>query len=205
MSIYRNKETHLRYAHLPEPELRTIFLDILGNTAFLHHAMTRAQELDLPKWRIVSGALYNTVWNHLTDRPETHGIKDIDLMYFDPDTSWEAEDKVIKSATGFAINPPIEIRNQARVHLWYQAHFGRRIAPFQTVEAAINAFASKTHCVGLRQTDQGFDLYAPYGLRDIFSFCITPNPMQDNRKTHLEKAARAQRNWPEITVAPWPE
>ncbi len=197
--------THLRYAKLPEPELREKFLSIVSNTAFLCHALTRAQELNLPNWRIVSGALYNTVWNHLTDRPETFGIKDIDLMYFDPDTSWEAEDEAIKSATGFASNPPIEIRNQARVHLWYEQHFGRKIRPFQSVEQAIDAFACTTHCVGIHQTDQGLDLYAPFGLRDIFSFTLRPNPIQDNRKTHEAKAARALKCWPELTVIPWPE
>ncbi len=185
--------THLRYAHLPEAELRATFLDIVNNTAFLRHALTRAQALDLPNWRIVSGALYNTVWNHLTGRPKTYGVKDIDLFYFDPDTSWEGENSVIKSATGFATTPPIEIRNQARVHLWYQQHFGREITAFQNVEAAIDAFACKTHCVGLRQSDQGFDLYAPFGLRDIFTLTLRPNPVQDNRKTHVEKAARALR------------
>ncbi len=174
------------------------------NAAFLRHAMTRAQVLDLPNWRIVSGALYNTVWNHLTMRPETFGIKDIDLFYFDPDTSYEAEDTIIKSATDFAKNPPIEIRNQARVHLWYEAHFGRKIAPLPSVEAAIDRFACTTHCVGLCQSDQGLDLYAPFGLRDIFSFTLRPNPIQDNRKTHAIKAARALKHWPELTVIPWP-
>ncbi|MBL4806701.1 MAG: nucleotidyltransferase family protein [Rhodobacteraceae bacterium] len=198
--------THLRYAHLPEPELREVFLDILGNTSFLRLALETARCLNLPDWWIVSGALYNTVWNHLTDRPEMHGIKDIDLFYFDPDTSWEAEDRVIKSATGFADNPPIEIRNQARVHLWYEKHFGRTITPLTSCKNGIDRFACKTHCVGLRlEPDNQLTLYAPYGLRDIFAFNIVPNPIQDNRKTHIEKAARARLNWPEITVVPWPE
>lgn len=51
----------------------------------------------LPDWWIVSGAIYNQVWNHLTGRPDMTGVKDIDLFYFDPDTSYEAEDTVIKA------------------------------------------------------------------------------------------------------------
>ena len=200
-----NAKHYLRYADSSEVELVEIFFGIVAKTPFLTDALGRAQDLNLPNWRVVSGALYNTVWNHLTGRDETFGIKDVDLMYFDSDTSWEAEDKVIKSATGFAENPPIEIRNQARVHLWYEQHFGRKITPFQTVESAIDAFACTTHCVGVHQSDQGLDLYAPFGLRDIFAFTLRPNPIQDNRKTHEAKAARALKYWPELTVISWPE
>lgn len=196
---------HLRHAHLPEPKLREVFLDIIHEAAFLRQAFERAQELDLPKWRIVSGALYNTVWNHLTGRPEGYGIKDIDLLYFDEDTSWEAEDAVIKAATGFPATPPIEVRNQARVHLWYAEHFGREIPPITSVEDAIDRFASKTHCVGLRFESGRFDLYAPYGLKDIFAMRVLPNPIQDNRATHEAKAARQLRHWPELEIIPWPK
>jgi len=85
-----------------------------------------AQKMDMADWWIVSGAIYNQVWNDLTGRPEMYGVKDIDIFYFDEDTSWEAEDAVIKrGASLFGATPPVEIRNQARVHLWYQSHFGR--------------------------------------------------------------------------------
>ena len=69
----------------------------------------------------------------------------------------------------------------------------------------IDAFACTTHCVGVHQSDQGLDLYAPFGLRDIFAFTLRPNPIQDNRKTHEAKAARALKYWPELTVISWPE
>ena len=194
---------HQRYAHLSEPELHEKFLDIIWQSPVIRESLTRAQELDLPNWRIVSGALYNVVWNHLTNRPAMHGVKDIDLMYFDPDTSWEAEDAVIRSATGFPTNPPVEIRNQARVHLWYQQHFGQKIPPLTSVEEAIDVFACKTHSVGVRLENDTLDLYAPYGLRDIFALRVVPNPLRDNRATHEAKAKRALLCWPELTIVPW--
>lgn len=55
----------------------------------VREALLRARDFDLPDWWIVSGALYNTVWNHLTGRPSGYGIKDVDLFYFgDGDLSW---------------------------------------------------------------------------------------------------------------------
>jgi hypothetical protein len=52
--------------------------------------------LALPDAWLVAGCLVQTVWNVLTDRPLDHGISDYDIFYFDPDTSWEAEDAVIR-------------------------------------------------------------------------------------------------------------
>lgn len=196
---------HLRYAELTEPELEEIFLDIIHRTPFLYDALINAEKLALPKWRLVAGALYNAVWNHLTDRPATYGINDIDLFYFDPDTSWQAEDTIIRNATGFPENPPIEIRNQARVHLWYEQHFGQKIPPLTSVEEAIDVFACKTHSVGVRLKNGTLDLYAPYGLRDIFAMRVVPNPIRDNRATHETKAKRALQMWPELTIIAWPQ
>src|SRR5215510_15473805 len=75
--------------------------------------------LALPDARLVSGCLVQTVWNVLTGRAVDHGIADYDVFYFDPDTSWEAEDAVIRElhARLAHLGAKIEARNQARVHL----------------------------------------------------------------------------------------
>jgi hypothetical protein len=53
---------------------------------------------DLPDCRLVSGCIYQTVWNVLTRRPRGHGIKDYDVGYFDAsDLSWEVEDRIVQT------------------------------------------------------------------------------------------------------------
>lgn len=128
-------------------------------------------------------------------------------MYFDPDTGWQAENQIIQTATPkFAPTPPVEIRNQARVHLWYKEHFGHTIPPLKSVTDGIDHFASKTHGVGVRlEENDTLSLYAPYGLCDIFSFRVVPNPIRPNRDTHERKAKRALEHWPELTIISWPE
>jgi hypothetical protein len=198
---------HLRHAGLPFEQQRQVFLNIVWADPLIREALVRARGLGLPDWRIVSGALYNSVWNALTQRPSGYGIKDIDLFYCDPaDLSYEAEDEVIRhGAVAFAGMPiPVEIRNQARVHLWYPARFGHSCPQFISSDHSIANFASKTHAVGLRlEHDGSFDLCAPFGLDEIFSFRVTPNRNLDNRMTHETKAIRAKRHWPELTVIPW--
>jgi uncharacterized protein len=165
-----------------------------------------ARDLDLPDWWIVSGAIYNQVWNRLTGRADMYGVKDVDMFYFDTDTSHATEDRVIKRASAlFPATPPIEIRNQARVHLWYQGHFGEPYSALKNCRQAIDRFACKTHCVGMKLlASDDFEIYAPFGLNDIFSMRITPNTARNNRETHERKGARQIKLWPKLEFEQWP-
>ena len=202
-----NRLNHLRYAGRSVAEQQAAFVDIIRADKIVHEALIKARAIDLPDWLMVSGALYNAVWNKLTDKPSGFGTKDVDLFYFDAsDLSYEAEDVVIaKADTHFAGLPlPVEVRNQARVHLWFEQRFGHPYPELGSSADALTRFASTTHAVGVRLLGDGkFHVVAPFGLDDIFSFRIVPNRAIDNRATHEEKAARAKRQWPEITVVPW--
>lgn len=171
------------------------------------HLLVRLRSLALPQWRLVSGCLYQTVWNALTDRPRGTGIKDYDLVYFnDGDLSWEAEDAVIRrvaAATRDCVGP-IEVRNQARVHLWFKERFGSAYPRLTSADESLGYYASIAHAVGVRlEPDDRLDIAAPFGLDDMFSMTIRPNHALDNAASHVAKAARAKAIWPEVVVVPW--
>lgn len=198
---------HLRLSGLSFEQQREHLVSILLADPLVDEVLQRARMMKLPDWWLVSGALYNTVWNHLTGRPSGYGIKDVDLFYFDgSDLSWEAEDVVIrKGAELFAgLSHPVEIRNQARVHLWFEKHFGQGRAPLASSAESIGHFAAKTHAVGLRlDAAGGLEVCAPFGLDDIFSLRMVPNRVMDNSATYESKAARAKMLWPELVVEAW--
>ena len=198
---------HLRYSGLPFERQREVFIEILAKDKLVSVALERARTLSLPNWRVVSGVLYQSIWNRLTRRPSGHGIKDIDLFYFDrSDLSYAAEDAVIaESSKSFDDLPvPVEIRNEARVHLWYENKFGLKYPPLGSCEEAIDRFTTETHCVGICVDAEGaWDLYAPFGLDHIFSFALVPNRILPNRVAYYEKAERAKAVWPELSVEPW--
>ena len=198
---------HLKYAGLAEQTQQAAFLEIIWSDPLVRSVLERARDFDLPDWWLVSGILYNSIWNHLTGKRSGHGIKDADLFYFDDqDLSWEAEDAVIQRGEAHfqGIGIPVEIRNQARVHLWFEQRFGRAYPKLAHGSDGIRRFASKTHAAGVRLLASGaMALHAPFGLDEIFSFRITPNPALDNRATHDEKAARQMQLWPELTFVPW--
>jgi uncharacterized protein len=198
---------HLKFADAPPDRQLAALKAIVAAEPMLVDVLRRLRLLALPDSWLVSGAIYNSVWNVLTGRPPLTGIKDLDVFYWDDtDLSYEAEDAVIKRGdAAFADLPlPVQIRNQARVHLWYEAHFGQPYAPLASSWEAVDRFASTTHAVAARLNATGeIEVYAPYGLNDLFSFRIAPNRSMDNRRTHMEKGARALSVWPEITLIPW--
>lgn len=199
--------THLRYAGAaPEVQMRAA-ADILSQHAGLMQRLEILSSCALPDAWIVSGALYGNIWNALTGKPWDYGVKDYDIFYFDAsDRSYDAEDAIIQRCTPLFPNaPPVEFRNQARVHLWYETHFGHPYPPLADSREGIRRFACITHMIGARLHGGTLDLYAPHGLEPIFAFQLIGNTLLDNRATHEAKGARHCGLWPELTLVPWPD
>jgi uncharacterized protein len=159
--------------------------------------------LALPDAWIVSGCLVQTVWNVLTNRAPDYGINDYDVFYFDPDTSWQAEDAVIRQLQdAFARRGvTVEARNQARVHLWYPEKHGLPYPPLQSSTEGIDRFLTRNTRVGIRRTKSGHDVHAPDGFDDIAGLIVRPNPGPNfSAANYAAKAARWKTLWPEITV-----
>lgn len=195
-------------ARLPISEQVEALQATLSRNEVLVDVLERARRLDAPNWYITAGCLFQTVWNVVTGRPPTDGIKDYDLFYFDDrDLSYEAEDLVIKAGAEVfdGLLADVEIRNEARVHLWYEEKFGVPCEPHVSTESAIDCFAATTCCLGVRIEPGGrWRVYAPHGLSDVFGLVVRPNPVLAPRDVYETKAARWQQVWPELTVMPWP-
>ncbi|MGW7540815.1 nucleotidyltransferase family protein [Streptomyces sp. NPDC054770] len=193
---------------LPLDEQLDAFRAVLCRNDVLVEVLERSAALGLPGWYVTAGCLFQTVWNVVTGRPAGAGIKDYDLFYFDGgDLSWEAEDLVIRRGReAFAgVAAEVEIRNEARVHLWYEEKFGVPCPPYGSTEAAIDSFAATTCCLGVRlEEGGGWRVYAPHGLSDVFGLVVRPNPVLAPRAVYEEKTARWREQWPGLTVLEWP-
>ncbi|WP_438851475.1 nucleotidyltransferase family protein [Brevundimonas nasdae] len=171
----------------------------------LMHVLTTVRALDLPDWRLVSGAVYQAVWNAQTGRAAGYGVKDYDLAYFDAsDVSYEAEDEVIKRVAA-AFDEPFrsqaEVRNQARVHLWFENRFGEPYDALTSTDQALSRFVAPTFAIGVRlEADDAITVAAPFGLEDVFSMTIRPNPLRPLAKGWAKTIANARGRWPELTV-----
>jgi uncharacterized protein len=173
----------------------------------LMRVLDGVRALDLPDWRLVSGCVYQTYWNDRTGRAPDHGLKDYDTVYFDSDTAYEAEDAYIRRAAA-AFAPPldamVEVRNQARVHLWFEDRFGEPYAPLSSTDEALERFVCPAFAVGIRlEADDAISVAAPFGLEDMASMTLQPNPRRAvNPASFARAVASARARWPEVIVQP---
>lgn len=170
--------------------------------------LERAPALGAPDWWLTAGAVFQTVWNVVDGREPGAGIRDYDLFYFDAtDLGYAAEDAVIRlAATLFAdLDALVEVRNEVRVHLWYEQRFGVPGIRFRSATDAIDHFASTTCCFAVsRNADGRLVDYAPHGYDDLFAKRVRPNPRLAPREVYEAKARRWQQEWPDLVVDPWP-
>ncbi len=183
---------------------------MLDEAGFLRHVravptnvalLERLPALGLPHCYLAAGCLFQPVWNHRSGNPPGWGISDFDIFYFDAsDVSWEAEDEVIqRAARHFSdLDATIEIRNQARVHLWYEQKFGRPIAPLTSSQDGIEGFLVACTCIGINVDTA--DIHAPDGLQDLWNGILRPNPKTAKDPLFLKKAESYKARWPWLTI-----
>ena len=97
----------------------------------------------------------------------------------------------------------VEVRNQARVHLWFEQKFGEPYAALGCTDEALERFVCPAFAVAARlEADGAITLAAPFGLDDLFAMRLRRNP---NRPVSDEAFARvagsAGARWPELTIA----
>ena len=162
---------------------------------------SRLPSLGLSQCMLTAGCLFQAVWNHQSHRPSAWGVKDYDVFYFDNDLSWEAENAVIDSAQRLFqdLDVNVDIKNQARVHLWYRQRFGRSYPQLQSVKDGIDRYLIAGTCIGL-DAETG-EVYAPYGLTDVEQGVLRINPKNHQPDLFEQKAKSYQARWPWLRIS----
>lgn len=158
--------------------------------------------ITLPDAWLVAGALNQTIWNHLHNFPPAHGIHDIDLIYHDPaDLSAESE-AAIEADLRQRFGLPLDVKNQARVHLWYNRRFGRTIEQHPSSQAAIATFPTTATAIGISLAAPDV-LHAPFGFDDLLALTVRPNPVIVRQADYEAKCRRWAAAWPRLFIIPW--
>ncbi|HVO04511.1 MAG TPA: nucleotidyltransferase family protein, partial [Candidatus Cybelea sp.] len=163
--------------------------------------LERLPALGAPNACLVAGSVYQALWNALSGRPAAEGVKDYDLFYFDGgDLSYEAEDAIIRRAQAlFAdLDVLVDVKNQARVHLWYPARFGGDYPQLTRVEDGIARFLVRSTCIGMMpQVEGGLRLIAPFGIEETRHGELRPNALwRPPIERFRAKAASYVARWP---------
>lgn len=182
-----------------------LFKEIILKNNVLKTILERLEGYGLDNYYVAAGAINQTVFNYYHNNSMDYLIDDYDIVYYDEDLSYEKEDKIIKEINLLCkdLNVSLDIKNQARVHLWFENKFGYSIKPHESVEDAISKWGSTVTCIGVRLKNNELTIFAPYGLNDLFSLIIRPNKENFIKKGYEEKTIKWKRNWPKLTIIPW--
>lgn len=168
--------------------------------------LARLPGLALPDCWLVAGCLFQAVWNRQSGRPPGDGVSDYDVFYFDEtDLSYDAEDRIIRrvAAATADLGVTVEVKNQARVHLWYRQRFGTDYPRLVSAKDGIDRFLIAGTCIGLgASSNNAGELYAPFGLADIFDGLLRPNLGNQPGSRYAAKAESYRRRWPHLTIIP---
>ncbi|HXC25616.1 MAG TPA: nucleotidyltransferase family protein [Gemmatimonadaceae bacterium] len=172
---------------------------------FVWECLQRLAALTLPSWYLGAGCIAQTIWNVAHAKPATVDIADYDIVYFDPDLSAEAESDVARCVHVQLADLPIrlDVKNQARVHLWYEGYFGYKIRAYTSCEDALASWPTTATAVGIRWIDNTLQVYAPFGTDDLFSLTVRPNRVQITPAIYEAKVDRWTKRWSQLKIMSW--
>ena len=171
----------------------------------LYQIIKEMSKCHLPNYYVGGGAITQTVWNYLLDKPLNHGISDVDIVYYDTNLSEEKENNIIsKVKNNFTLNEyDIDVVNEARVHLWYEEVFGKKIDAYKSVEEAISTWPTTATSIGVRLEGEELIVFAPYGMNDLFKGVVRPNKLMIDEKIYNDKIIKWKKKWGKLNYRKW--
>ena len=197
----------MRYKSINEQN--ETFIKIIKQNSDLVTILDYIYDLKLPNFYIAAGSVFQTIWNYYDNKPLNFGIKDIDIIYYDPiNLSKESEQKLEKTIEDYlkktGLNYELDIHNEARMHLWKKDNENKNIDQYKNSEDAIDQWIATVHAIGITKENNEIKVYAPYGLSDIFSKTIRPIKHKNNSKElYNKKVASWQKRFENLNIVEW--
>ncbi|MTH54761.1 hypothetical protein GKZ89_15260 [Bacillus mangrovi] len=187
------------------PDYEEQLVKILDQSEWLPCLFSAASK-EIGHYYIGAGCIVQTVWNVLLEKQPLHGIGDADVIFFDKDRLSDADETILEYRIKAHLPdsfPKLDVKNQARVHLWYERKFGYPAPPYHSMEEAIDTWPSTATAIGVRKAERGYEIYAPFGLEDLFQLTVRPNKKLVSKEVYESKAEKWKSKWPELKVIEW--
>jgi len=190
-------------------EQNETFISIIKQNKDLMEILDYIVELNLSNFYIAAGSIFQTIWNYYDNKPLNHGIKDIDIIYYDSNNikkedEQQIEDEIINHFKQINLNYEFDIHNEARMYLWKKENENKDINQYKNSEDAIDQWIATVHAVGITKENGVIKVYAPYGLSDIFSRTIRPIKHKANSKELYNKKVASWKNrFDNLNIVEW--
>ena len=152
-----------------------------------------------------AGCINQTVFNYYHNYPLEQNIKDYDIVYYEEDTSYEAEDIIIKEIQNRVkeLNIECDIKNEKRVPIWYNEKYHTNRGDYTSTEDAIRRWTTTITSIGVRLENKKLIVCAPYGLNDLFTMTIRPIKLEITKEIYEGKCEKWKKYWPKLNIIEW--
>ena len=182
-------------------------IKILTKSDIFNNCIEYLVDSDIPNWFICAGFIQQTYFNYKHDFELHKNINDVDIAFFDTSHfSEEYEQKIEKEINSIIQHETIkaDVKNQARVHLWYKESFGYKIKPYRDIFDAIDSFPTTTTTIGIRKNKNNkYFVYFSYGLDDLYGLVHRPNKKQITEEIYEKKKNKISKNWDKVKIIEW--
>ncbi len=147
------------------------FLSLIQSDKDMMSLLKIIADLGLKDSWLAAGSVRNYIWNVLSGRSGFDYETDLDVVFYDPDVSYD--DTLVLEANLQKAYPdfPWELKNQVYMH----SH-SPETKPYLSTRDAISKYPETATAIALRLNDDRLELYAPFGLDVISRFEIHPTP-----------------------------
>lgn len=179
-------------------------IEILHGNDWFMSVLQAVRDVHAPDAAVAAGAIRNVVWDHVHGYSKPTPVRDIDVPFFDPKDLSSDRDRFIEDALR-KLRPDVtwDAKNQARVHLWYEDKFGKRIEPISSLRDGVGRNPETANSVAVRlRDDKSLEVIAPCGLDDLLNMVLRRNRRQASYEYFLQRLRekRIQQTWPQVTV-----
>ena len=173
----------------------TEILDSFRENPDIMAILTVIHDLELKDSWLAAGSVRNFIWNLLSDKPAFDRETDVDVIFFDPEVSYEETLAIENKLREDFPQYQWELKNQVYMH-----QHSPHTEPYRNSCDAMSKYPERCTAVGLRlHTDTTLELFAPYGFEDILNFQVRPTPhfMENDDRMNLYQKRLSKKNWRE--------
>ena len=174
-----------------EQEILEVFRENLDMMAILE----TIRNLGLKDSWLAAGSVRNFIWNLLSDKSPFDCETDVDVIFFDPDISYEETLSLEKKMRADFLQYQWELKNQVYMH-----QHSPHTSPYTSSRDAMSKYPERCTAVGLRLNEESaLELFTPYDLEDILNFQIRPTPyfLENEDRMELYRIRLSKKNWQE--------
>ena len=170
-------------------------LDSVRENPDMMSILTIIRNLKLTDSWLAAGSVRNFIWNLLSDKSPFDCETDVDVIFFDPDISYEETFSLEKKLRADFPQYQWELKNQVYMH-----QHSPHTSPYSSSRDAMSKYPERCTAVGLRLNEKSvLELFTPYGLDDILNFQARPTRhfSENQDRMVLYQTRLSKKNWQE--------